>query len=71
MEKSSRGSWSSTRLTRVDFPEPEGAETMKTVVITSGDPLFQIEGLLADLFHLSLHGQPNLSETPAGLARAH
>src|SRR5580700_10987845 len=51
MEKSRAGSLASNRCTRVDLPEPEGAEMMKTVVS------LKIQSLLADLFDGSLGSQ--------------
>jgi hypothetical protein len=57
-----------SRWTSVDFPEPEGAEMMKTLIIAGGEGLgagggsglgfsFEIQGLFADFFYAGFGSQ--------------
>src|ERR1700733_8944968 len=73
MEKARFGTVLSSRCTSVDFPEPEGAEMMNTVV-TPGMS-FKIQRLFADLFDGGLgckrqfrHPQTKIAQ-PAGLRK--
>lgn len=68
------------RETKVDLPDPEGAEMMKTVVIGSDDArpstwatakagLLKIEPLFTYSFDVSFYGQGAIGDAQSGFAR--
>src|ERR1700721_4217354 len=67
MEKARFGTVLRSRWTRVDLPEPEGAEMMNTVVIPRLS--FQIESLFADFFDGGLGAERQLRDAQPKIAQ--
>src|SRR5579862_5802305 len=69
MEKCRLGTVFSRRCTRVDFPEPEGAEMINTLIIPVRSLSFKIESLFADFFDSGLGGKSQLCNAQAQITQ--
>src|SRR4051794_23303312 len=61
------GTWLRSRDTSVDFPEPDGAEMIKTVVINGS---FQVQRLLPDFVDFRLRGESQVCNGEAKVAES-